>query len=76
MSVETDVREAAVKLHEAIVAAIEAGYRVPWPSSPDGLPAIAVSETARVNTTLPPGERERVVVGEAGPATFGTPKPV
>lgn len=68
MSAETDVREAAVKLHEAVVAAIEAGYFVQWPSSPDGLPAIAVSETRRVKPPEPaPGDQ---------PAMFGTPKPV
>lgn len=45
---ETAVRDAAQALHLAITDAREAGLYVAWPSSPEGLPGIAVSETKRV----------------------------
>ncbi len=46
--VETAVREAATQLHAAIVAAEADGYRITWPATAAGLPAIAISETGRV----------------------------
>jgi hypothetical protein len=47
-SSETAVREAAIKLHEAIVAAQAEGYRIDWPVNALGLPAIAISETGKM----------------------------
>ncbi|HEY4724325.1 MAG TPA: hypothetical protein VII92_20890 [Anaerolineae bacterium] len=61
-SEDTVVRDAAVKLYEAIISATKAGYRVAWPTIVDGLPAIAVSATAKVKEPTPK------------PATFGSPK--
>jgi len=46
--IETAVRDTAAALHAAIKSAVDAGYRIGWPSSPDGLLSIAVSETAKV----------------------------
>ncbi len=62
VSEDTAVREAAVKLHEAIAAATKAGYRVAWPTIVGDLPAIAVSATAKVKEPA------------AKTATFGTPR--
>lgn len=61
MSIENDVRDAAVKLADAIVAARAAGYRIDWPSTFDGLRTIPVSETAAVKKEEPP----------PAPKTFG-----
>jgi hypothetical protein len=46
-SPEADVREAAAGLAAAIEAARAAGYAVAWPSRPEGLAAIAISQTGR-----------------------------
>jgi hypothetical protein len=55
---ENAVRDAAAKLHEAVKAATDAGYRVEWPTNAAGLPAIAVSETAKVGAAavVQPGD--------------------
>lgn len=45
---EQAVRDAAEKLHDAIVAAEKEGYRVDWPSTRAGLPSIAISETGKL----------------------------
>lgn len=50
---ESVVRKAANDLHDAIVAAQDAGYRVEFPGSVAGLKSIAISETAAVKK-LPP----------------------
>lgn len=47
-SSETAVRDAATKLHAAILTAQEEGYRVDWPSAAAGLLAIAISETGNM----------------------------
>lgn len=44
---EAAVREAAVKLHAAIVEARTEGLHVEWPRNPDGLPGIAISATKK-----------------------------
>ena len=46
-SPEQAVRNAARDLAAAIEAARAAGYAVTWPHRPEGLAAIAVSETGR-----------------------------
>lgn len=46
---EATVRDAAQALHDAIRDAENAGYRITYPGSLHDLPAIAISETARVN---------------------------
>lgn len=46
---EKAVRDAAVTLHAALVAAKAVGLVVVWPSSPDGLQSLAISETAKSN---------------------------
>lgn len=48
---EKAVRDIAVALLTAIQEAREAGMVVVWPSRPEGLSAIAVSETAKAVTT-------------------------
>lgn len=48
MSIENAVREAAAALHATIVAAEAEGYRVAWPLTAAGLPAIAISETGKM----------------------------
>jgi len=48
---ESAVRDAAQALCDAISAAESAGYRVHWPVHPRDLPAISVSETAKVERT-------------------------
>lgn len=53
-SSENAVRDAAVQLHDAIVAAQADGYRVDWPATPAGLQSIAVSETAKVGAVARP----------------------
>ena len=60
VSEDAVVREAAVKLFDAITVATKAGYRVSWPTIVGDLPAIAVSATAKVKEPA------------AKPATFGT----
>jgi hypothetical protein len=52
MSIEQAVRDAAAALSVAIIAAREAGYFVQWPSSPDGLAGIAISETRKAGLTV------------------------
>ena len=47
-SLEDDVRLAAAKLQETIAAAIAGGYTVAWPEGREGLSAIAISATAKV----------------------------
>lgn len=49
---EKAVRDAAASLHDAIVAAKAAGLHVTWPSRPDDLPAIAVSEAKKPAVTV------------------------
>lgn len=44
---EKAVRDAAAALHHAIDQARKAGLVVVWPSSPDGLPGIAINETSK-----------------------------
>lgn len=44
---EKAVRDAAAALHSAIVAAKGSGLVVTWPSNPDGLLHLSISETAR-----------------------------
>lgn len=46
--IETKVRASAMALHDAIKEARAAGYKVDLPHQVDGLPGIAVSETAKV----------------------------
>lgn len=46
---EKAVRDAAAALHDAIIAAKRVGLNVTWPSRPDGLLTIPVSETAKAN---------------------------
>ena len=46
---EKAVRDAAAALHAAIVAAKDAGLVVTWPSKPEGLLHLNISETARSN---------------------------
>ena len=53
MSKEKAVRDAAVALFDAIGAARKAGFVVAWPHSAEGLPAIAISETAKVEQAEP-----------------------
>lgn len=50
---ENNVRAAATALHDAIVAAQAAGYRVPFPRTLDELNRIAISETAAVKPAAP-----------------------
>lgn len=50
-SKETAVRTAAQTLHDAIMAAREAGLVVHWPHRPEDLPAIAISETGKATVT-------------------------
>lgn len=72
---EQAVRDAALALQSAIVTAAGDGYRVHWPSGPEGLHQIAISETGKRLQPAPV-----VQVPEAGkakseaPATFGTPR--
>lgn len=46
-NIENKVRTSAQALHDAIVEARAAGYKVELPHQVDGLPSIAVSETGR-----------------------------
>jgi hypothetical protein len=46
---ETNIRDKAQALHDAIRDAEGAGYRVTYPGSLHDLPAIAISETGRVS---------------------------
>lgn len=46
---EKAVRDAALALYEAIIAARKAGLVVAWPGSVEGLCNISISETARAN---------------------------
>lgn len=48
MNHEKNVREAAGALHKAISEARAAGYAVVYPATVEGLPGIAISETAKV----------------------------
>ena len=48
----TGVRKAAGDLATAIKAAREAGFAVTWPSNPDGLPSIGISETGKAKATV------------------------
>lgn len=50
---EKAVRDAAVALHKAISDAKSAGLAVLWPSSPEGLAGIAISETGEVKADEP-----------------------
>ena len=50
---EQAVRDAAMKLHEAISSAEKEGYRVDWPTRA-GLPSIAVSETGKIGAAARP----------------------
>jgi hypothetical protein len=45
---EARVRQLAADLAAAIRDAKKAGYSIEWPSSPEGLSSIAISETGRV----------------------------
>lgn len=47
------VRDAALALHAAITEAVSAGCAVQWPRRAEDLPAIAVSDTARVPEAVP-----------------------
>ncbi len=49
---EAAVRSAASALHDAIVKARGEGLSVAWPSRPEGLPAIAISETGKPKVSL------------------------
>jgi hypothetical protein len=77
MSKETDVRDAATKLFDAIEAAKKDGLFVAWPSNHQGLPAIAISEVKREPPPLatpPAPEPEPAPAVAASPAfsrTFG-----
>ncbi len=46
---ENAVRVAAAALHDAIVAAQAAGYRIQYPTALDQLKAIPISETSKVS---------------------------
>lgn len=47
MSKESDVRQAAAKLDEAIAAGAAAGLRITWPGAPKPIAAVLrISETA------------------------------
>lgn len=46
------IREAALALHEAIVAGAKEGYLVVWPRRPSELPAIAVNQKAQPVATV------------------------
>lgn len=50
---EQAVRDAAVILHDAILAARAAGLDVQWPNRADDLPAIAISETGAAGPGQP-----------------------
>lgn len=52
MNKDRAVRDAAVKLHEAIVAANDDGFFTSWPRRYEELPTINVSETARKVATV------------------------
>lgn len=54
MSAEEKLRAAASALLEAWVDAHAAGYRAAWPTRPQDLAFLAISETAAV--ALPPAE--------------------
>lgn len=47
--IEKAVRDAAMALHDAIMAARKAGYRVDYPNQVEGLPGIPVSDTAKTH---------------------------
>lgn len=49
---EKAVRDAAAALHDAIVAARKDGLHITWPSRPEDLPAIAVSEAKKPAVTV------------------------
>lgn len=53
---ESKIRGLANNLHDAIRAAEGAGFRVTYPGSVHDLPAIAISETGRVNPVPGPGD--------------------
>lgn len=69
MSLEKAVRDAAANLHKAISEATAAGYRIYWPGSADGLPGIAISETAKVKLAAP------VVAPKVDPTPEAKPAP-
>lgn len=52
--IEGRVRRAAQEFHDAIVAALAAGYRVAMPYQVDELPRIAITETAIVGQSVKP----------------------
>lgn len=54
MSTENEVRAAAARLHDAVAKARENGLVVTWPSRPEDLLGIAISETgsAKVAVTV------------------------
>lgn len=51
-SKEKAVREAADALQSAIAAAKADGFVIDWPRSPEGLSAIAISETGKASVTV------------------------
>lgn len=53
------VRDAAIALHAAITDAVAAGSAVQWPRRLEELPAIAVSDTARVPEAEPAPKSRR-----------------
>ncbi|MDP1867001.1 MAG: hypothetical protein Q8L13_11760 [Bradyrhizobium sp.] len=59
------VRSAATALQKAIADAHKAGYRVAWPSRPEDLGAIAISETGKVKPAAAQAARPATSTGEA-----------
>lgn len=70
-SKEQAVRDTAMALHTAILAARETGLSVQWPHRAEDLPAIAISETKKAAVTVVVNTSEAVsadVTAKAGVA--------
>ncbi|PWE57663.1 hypothetical protein DEM27_00165 [Metarhizobium album] len=53
MNAETKIRDAAKALLEAVKEGGAAGLVVQWPTRPEGLASIAISETAKAVAIIP-----------------------
>lgn len=51
---EKGVRDAAVHFFDALTEARKSGLVVTWPGSPEGLKALAISETAKAQAEAQP----------------------
>lgn len=61
---EKAVRDAAATLFGALIDARKAGLVVTWPGSPEGLKALAISETARAAPQVEPKKAVEKVEGK------------